>query len=135
MPTWVKVVLVIVIVAFVLMAAGIFVVGRRIRAELDALVQENVAAQDEGKKFGQGRDAEACTVESLARLERCSGVTCEAQNMLFLTNCLQTATTPPGYCEEIRTRTPLEECQRRGWRESSQRCATVLAALKFHCDK
>jgi len=68
MPTWAKVVLVVVVIGFAVMVVGLVYAGRWVRTQVKSLGETGKAAVEEGQQFGQGRDSEACVVESLARL-------------------------------------------------------------------
>lgn len=142
MPTWVKVVLIIVIVGFVMLVLGIVLAARWVRTKGERLSEEGKAMAAEGQKFGEAKDAEACLAESLNRMKNCSGFICEAKIKLFLDNCLQTATVPPELCSTIPKQTAildsarwqLEECERRGWK-NNQRCTRLVQQLQLHCER
>jgi hypothetical protein len=133
MPRWAKIVLVAFVAGFALLALGLVFAGRWIREQIDSITGGTVAAQNDGRKFGTGREAEACVAASLERIQGCGSVLCETQTLLFLTSCFETATMPPGYCDEIRKRTAQEECERRG-RKADERCIRVISIVHTHCE-
>jgi hypothetical protein len=140
MPTWVKVVLIVVVAGFILLAAGIFVAARWVKSQGAALQRQGKAVIAEARAFGQGKDAEACLAESFARLDRASGFIGEAKVKIFLQHCLQTATVSDQTCEGVPRPTDLldtaqwtlAECAKRG-RTNDQRCTRLIGALQVHC--
>lgn len=140
MPKWVKVVLIVVIVGFVLVVAGVVVAARWIKRQGTVLKQQGEAVIAEARTFGEGKDGEACIAESLNRLKTSSGFIEEAKVKVFLQHCLGAATVDPKLCEGVPKPTEimataqwtLDECTRRGW-ANNQRCARVIGALQMHC--
>lgn len=134
MPRWAKVVLIAVLTGFALMAAGLIFAGRWVRGRFDSFTHETAAAEEEGRRFGVGRENEACVAEAREQFKGCSFVMCEPKIMIFMGNCLETSTTPPGYCEKIAAASVYDECKRRGW-ESNERCVRIIGLLQAHCEK
>jgi hypothetical protein len=104
------------------------------------LLAEGQAAAAEGRAFAAGRSSAGCVGEALARLSRCSGLTCEIKHRLFLQGCLEAATPTPGECQGVPSgneifasaRWALAECQARG-HAGEQSCPRVLQAVQRHC--
>ena len=136
MPTWVKVVLAIVIVGFVLLVAGIIVAARWVKSQAPALD----VAMKEAEAFGKGKDGEACIAETLNRLRASDGIVAETKTKLFLQHCLASATVAPETCQGVPGLTEfmklgqwsVDECKRRGW-ANDQRCIRVIGAVPAHC--
>jgi hypothetical protein len=140
MPTWVKVVLVVVLVGFAAMAVGLVVAARWLRHRGQSLARETERISVEAEQFGKGKDGEACVTESLARLKNCDGFICEAKMKMFLVTCLNAANTTPETCKGVPNpnelvagvRWQLAECSRRGF-ENDQRCTRLVQGLQVHC--
>lgn len=140
MPTWVKVVLVVVIVGFLLLVAGVVIFARWMKSQRTRLQEQGKAAIEEAETFGKGKDGEACVAEALNRLKTADGFIGEAKTKIFLQHCLQTATVAPQTCEGVPAPTEilktaqwtLDECARRGL-ANNQRCARLIGALQVHC--
>lgn len=141
MPTWAKVVLVVVLVGFVAMSVGIVVAARWLRHRGESLAREGRNVMAEAKEFGKGKEPEACMAESLARLKSCDGFICEAKVKTFLVTCLQSAKPADEMCKDVpysgeivaTVRWQLGECEKRGW-TNDQRCTRLVQGLQAHCD-
>jgi hypothetical protein len=140
MPTWVKVVLVIVLVGFVLLAAGIVIAARWVKSQQAALQEQGKRVIAEAKAFGAGKDGEACVAEALQRVQAASGFIGEAKVKVFLQHCLSAANVAPRMCDGVpapaeimnAARWTLDECARRG-KPNDQRCTRLIGALQMHC--
>lgn len=140
MPTWVKVVLVVILVGFLLLVAGVVIFARWMKSQGARLQEQGKVAIAEAEAFGKGKDGEACVAEALNRLKTAEGFIGEAKTKVFLQHCLQAATVPPAMCEGVPAPTELmktaqwtlDECARRGF-PNNQRCARLIGALQVHC--
>lgn len=142
MPAWLKVTLILIAATIlVFVAAGI--VGYfwvTSHAGDWRAAAEKVKA--EGTSFGQGKGAEACIDEALARLQRCDGILCEVNAKVFLTSCVATSNVPQGFCATIPPRTEiiasaqwaLQECERRG-DPNDRACTQLIAGLQDYCER
>jgi hypothetical protein len=142
MPTWLKVILIILVIGIALVAGAVFVGVRWFRAHEGELRAQGKAVIAEGQDFGRGKDAEACVAESFARLKRCDGFICEAKTKIFLQHCVSTANIPPSFCDGVPKRSEilasarwaLDECARRGL-PNHQPCTRLVGALQEACEK
>ena len=140
MPTWVKVVLVIVLVGFVAIVAGAIVAARWVRSQGASLKEQGKIVAAEAEKFGRGQDPEVCVTESLNRLRSCPGFICEAKIKMFMAGCLQAANDRTELCTGVpppmeilqSARWQLVECERRGW-GNNQRCTRTMGGLQAVC--
>lgn len=140
MPTWAKVVLVVVLVGFAAMAVGLVVAARWLRHRGETLARDAEHVEVEAREFGKGKDGEACMTESLTRMKACGGFICEAKTKMFLVTCLNAANTTPEMCKGVPNpnelvagvRWQLAECSRRGF-ENDQRCTRLVQGLQVHC--
>lgn len=141
MPTWVKVVLVVVLVSFAALAVGIVFAARWLKEQGRAVAKNTENTVTEAQQFGKGKDAEACMTEALSRLKPCDGFICEAQTKLFLVNCLEAATVKPEECANVPATKELmqtvrwqrDECAKRGW-PGDQRCTRLVQGLQVYCE-
>jgi len=140
MPTWAKVVLIVVSVLF-LFVVVIGALGYRwAKTHAGELKDDAVKIKAEATEFARGKDANACVAETFARLDRCEGIICEVKSKLFLQACIAASAVPPDFCAPIPKRGEiiataqwtLAECGRRG-RPNDQRCTRVIGALQDYC--
>jgi hypothetical protein len=140
MPTWVKVVLIVVLVGFVVLAVVVVVAARWVKSQAGTLSKESEVVMAEAEAFGKGKDGEACVAEALTRLKTSSGFIGDAKVKMFLQHCLSAATVAPETCEGVpppmeimdSARWIREECERRGL-ANNQRCLGLISALQVHC--
>ncbi|HEX2062599.1 MAG TPA: hypothetical protein VHK90_17800 [Thermoanaerobaculia bacterium] len=142
MPTWLKVILVILAIGCVLVAVGVVVAARYIKQNAPQWREQGEVVRAEGIAFGRGKEANACVDEAMARLQRCDDLMmCEVRTKLFLSACLGAATRPEGFCSGVPKRDEIlasaqwavRECARRG-QANSQRCTRVIAAVQEVCE-
>lgn len=142
MPTWLKVILIILGIGIALAALAVFLGVRWFRAHEGELREQGRAVIAEGQAFGRGKDAEACVAESFARLKRCDGFICQAKTKVFLQHCVSAANIPPEFCAGVPKRSEilasatwaLEECARRGL-ANDRPCTRLVGALQEVCEK
>lgn len=143
MPRWVKVVLIVVLVGFVVLVAGVVIAARWVRAKGARLQEQGKVLVTEGENYGRGKEADACVTESLNRLRTCPGFICETKVKVFLTSCFGTANpatelckgTPPPTELMEGARWQMAECQRRGFSGTDQRCMRTLSTVQVHCSQ
>jgi hypothetical protein len=140
MPTWLKVVLIVVAVGFLALVAVAFLGYRWMKSHGGELKADAEKIKVEATAFGRGKDANACIDETFARMNQCSGIMCDVKSKLFLQNCLAVAEVPSGFCASVPKPTEIiataqwtiAECGRRG-RPNDQRCPRVITALQDAC--
>jgi len=140
MPKWVKVVLIIVVVGFLALVAGVIVAARWVRSQGTNLQEQGKKLAEDALAFGEGKEPEACIAEGLVRLSNCPGFICEAKINVFLAGCLRAANDATELCAGVPPQVEimatvnwqLEECKRRGW-ANNQRCTRMLGAVQTHC--
>ncbi len=141
MPTWLKVVLIVVAVIALLIAAGGFLAYRWVMVHAEELRVEGRQIKAEAAELGRGKEPAACVDEAFARLQRCGSLMCEVKTRVFLTNCVAAADVPPGFCAAIpphheimaTARWAVAECARRG-HAGDQRCTRMITALQDYCE-
>ena len=141
MPTWLKVILIIVAVLVLLIVGAGYVGYRWIRSHKGEFEAQAAQVRKDATAFAEGKDVDACVDETLARVARCDGIICEAKTKLFLSICLEKTGVPREVCAAIPKRTEfvatakwaLAECARRG-RPNDQRCTRMIPALQERCE-
>jgi hypothetical protein len=142
MPTWVKVVLIIVIVVGVLGIAAVvagLLVARRYGPEL---IQENKQAMDEGQEYGRRTDDVGCLNEAVARQARVTGFRDMLKNNFFTRSCLEVARPTPGFCEGVPRRLEFmkgvawqaQQCKRYGLGPETQ-CSQFFQQIQQFCEE
>jgi hypothetical protein len=142
MQTWVKVVLVIVLIVGVLGVAAVvagLLVARRYGPEL---IQENKQALDEGQEYGRRTDDVGCLNEAVARQARVAGFRDMLRNNFFTRSCLEVARPTPGFCEGVPTRLEFmksigwqaEQCKRYGLGPETQ-CSQFFQQIQQFCEE
>lgn len=141
MPKWVKVVLVVVLVGFVALVAGVIIAAQWVRNKGARMQEQGKVLVSEAQEFGRGKEAGGCVTESLRRLGTCPGFICETKVKVFLTSCLQSANESPELCDGVPppgdlmdgARWQMAECRRRGFAGTDQRCMRTVSTLQMHC--
>jgi hypothetical protein len=134
MPTWLKVVLIVMLVGVMI------VVG--LSAVLYFWAKKNMKDFDpqEGRVFGAGKTVQQCFDEGMSRLNKCDGFACQAKVRIFFENCAQVAAPSPALCEGAPPREEImktatwaaERCEKIG-KKGDSRCAALMAAVVPHC--
>ena len=140
MPTWLKVLLVILLAGAILLGIAVFVGIRWIKSQGSALQEQGKAAATEAREFGRGKTAALCMNEAFVRLRACDGFICEAKVNVFLQGCLETADVPPDFCkgvpprEEIMAsaRWTIAECTKADM-AGEQPCNRLMRAVQDYC--
>jgi hypothetical protein len=104
MPTWLKVVLIVVGVIVLGGAAAGFGVYLWWQQHGRAMLADSRAAIGEGTTFGVGKEPSACVDEAVVRVKG-AGVTEAVRVRLFLTSCLKAAKPVAGFCDDVPAKT------------------------------
>ena len=142
MPTWLKVVLIVGGLLFVLVvaaAAGLFFVARKYGP---ALVEAGKHSIEEGQEYGRRTDNEGCLNEAVARHGRAKGFGDAISTNLFLHSCLDASRPTPHFCDDVPTPTEfiksahwqLDECKRYGLSPESQ-CGQLFQQVQQFCER
>ena len=131
MPTWAKVLLIVLLVSFIGIIGGVFMTYRWVKSNAGRIG----GSIEEGKKFGKGKTVEQCVDASLARMkgdfaERLSTVA-------FNSACLQNATDSAEACAKI----PSGIIDRALWAKNKcsgqtdrQGCQQIYQTVWQYCD-
>jgi hypothetical protein len=142
MPTWLKVVLVIVGLLFVLAVASVLGLVYMAKKYGPGLMEAGKQSMDEGHKYGRSTDNEGCVNEAVARHKRISGLGDMISNGLFFRGCLDASRATPGFCDDVPTRLEfmksarwqLDECKRHGLSPESQ-CGQLFQQVQQFCEE
>ncbi len=141
MPTWLKVILVIVLAALIAIVIAAFFAAHWFRANRGRLLEEGAAVRREGVAYGQHRDARQCIDEALTRLRSSPDFTNELRARVFLSGCLSTASRSGDFCDSVPRQREIvaaaewtvNECRSRDAAEIS-RCSRVLQEVVKACE-
>lgn len=142
MPTWLKVVLVIVGLLFVLAVASVLGLVYMAKKYGPGLMEAGKHSMDEGHDYGRRTDNEGCVNEAVTRHKRISGLGDMISNGLFFRGCLDASRPTPGFCDDVPTRLEfmksarwqLDECKRHGLSPESQ-CGQLFQQVQQFCEE
>lgn len=142
MPTWLKVVLVVVGLLFVLAVASVLGLVYMAKRYGPGLMEAGKHSIDEGREYGRRTDNEGCVNEAVARHKRVSGIGDMISNGIFFRGCLDASRPTPGFCDDVPSRLEfmkaarwqLDECKRYGLTPESQ-CGQLFQQVQQFCDE
>jgi hypothetical protein len=140
MKSWVKALLVALVVLTVTGVLGVVGVKYWMDANRERLKEMSAHAAKEGKAFGQQTDAEGCLREGMVRLNGKGGFLGQVANKIFLKSCLAVAKRPPEFCGAVPKSDQVvkaatwcyDECRRRKHADS-QFCPGVMQTVLEAC--
>ena len=101
MPTWLKVVLAIVLVCVLGLAAlvgGIYYVGKKYGPQFVAGVEQG---KTEGRDFGKQTDNQGCVDEGVARNRKATGISDLMKSSVFVRSCLEASRPTANFCDDV----------------------------------
>jgi hypothetical protein len=140
MPRWLTILLIVGASGALLLGMAIGGFAWWLNANRAEFREKGAVAEAEGKQYGLGKSSHECIDESLARLERASGIMQQALLGLFLKNCLLSAPRDPALCvgvpatsEMLRSATwRVDVCAAHG-KPDDQACARLLGMIQEVC--
>lgn len=140
MPKWLKVVLALMGVSFLLCVGISAAAYFWIDANKDRLKDVGTRAHNEAEAFAANHDSNECVNEALGRLTQRSGIVDEAEHKIFLRACLEKAERPAGFCDGIPARNQfiataewsVKKCSSLGY-AGSQPCGRLMGAVQEVC--
>ena len=142
MPTWAKVILIILVLG-VLAVAGMvgagFYLWKQHGPELMAGVEHGM---QEGKEFGETTDNQGCVDEGTKRHRKAAGFGEYIKSGVFLQSCLQASRETPGFCDGVPG--PLEFMKTAQWRREqcekyglteAQQCGQLFQQVQQYCER
>jgi hypothetical protein len=142
MPTWLKVVLVIVGLLLVLAVASVLGLVYMAKKYGPGLMEAANHSMDEGREYGRRTDNKGCVDEAVARHKRVGGLGDMIGNGIFFRGCLDASRATPGFCDDVPTRLEfmksarwqLDECKRYGLTPESQ-CGQLFQQVQQFCEE
>ncbi len=139
MPTWLKVVLGILIAGVVLCGGGVAAVTFWVKANEGKLKETGTRAKADAEAFAKTSDQSGCVREALGRLKVKSGLLDEVEHRVFLTECLKVAPQTPGFCEGVPKMDQIMAAA--GWARDQcasyegpkESCGRTLQEVMKHC--
>lgn len=142
MPTWLKVVLVLLLAGAVciagLIGVGVYV-WKRHGPQFVASVGEG---EREGRDFGEQTDNQGCVDESARRYREAKAITELFKHAIFVSSCLRASRETPGFCDAVpgtfefakTIRWRREQCERYGLTEQQQ-CNQLFQQVQQFCEQ
>lgn len=142
MPTWLKVVLIVGGLLFVLLivaVVGVVYVAKKYGPQIVEAGQKTYA---EGVEYGRLTDNEGCVNEAAARHVHVNGFTAFVRNGVFMEACLEASRPTPGFCDTVPGEMEFlkgaswqqQQCKRYGLKPESQ-CGQLFQGVQRFCDK
>ncbi|MFL6227925.1 MAG: hypothetical protein ACJ741_04000 [Pyrinomonadaceae bacterium] len=142
MPTWLKVVLAVVLVGVLavaaLVGAGVYL-WKQHGPEFVAGVKQG---EREGRDFGTQTDNKGCVDEGVARNRKAEGITELMKSSVFVRSCLDASRPTPNFCDDVPgvfeiTKTiewRKNQCQQRGL-AGAPGCDQIFQQVQQYCVK
>src|SRR5947209_19816783 len=142
MPTWLKVLLIVVGLLVVLIVAAVVAGVYFGKKYLPQLVETVKQTGGEGQEYGRRTDNEGCVNEAAARHSRAEGFGDMIKNTIFLRTCLDASRPTPGFCDDVPRRFEfmksaqwqLRQCKRYGLRPEQQ-CQQIFQQVQQFCEQ
>jgi hypothetical protein len=141
MPTWLKVILVL-LLAGVVCIAGLIGAGVYLwKKHGPQFVQSVTEGEKEGRDFGAKTENQACVDEGVKRYRDATGMTELMRDSIFVRSCLEASRETPGFCDAVPgpfefTKTiqwRKEQCERYGMTEQQQ-CGQLFQTVQQYCE-
>ena len=97
MPTWAKVLLIVVGATILLAVVTGVIVFNFMKQQVELMEHAGV----EGRAYGLVADIDECAEQGVQRSAQCEGVTCAVQLHSYMWACLENATYDDYYCESV----------------------------------
>ena len=129
MPTWLKVLLIILLIGILLVVGVIAAAGIWFYRNKDALVAKTKAIAEDARNFGEKTDNQGCVDETISRYKADPGFTSAMSNIIFMRICLDKSRDTPGFCDDVpKQREFMKTAQ---WRKDQ--CLRVGLERDTHC--
>lgn len=141
MPTWLKVLLIILLIGILLVVGVIAAAGIWFYRNKDAIQSKLDNVTTEARDFGKTTDNQGCVNETVSRYKADPGLTSAFSYAIFMRICLDNSRATPGFCESVPKqrefmKTPQwrkEQCQRAGLERDSY-CESLFTPIQQFCD-
>jgi hypothetical protein len=141
MPRWLKILLIVAIVAVLGIAAVVGAGAYWWMKNKDSLLARAKEVMAEGKDFGRQTDNQGCVDEALSRYKKEPGFGSAMSNNFFLRSCLEASRPTPGFCDSIPPPTEfmktaewqLDQCRRVNLSEDKY-CRQLFQPVQQFCE-
>jgi hypothetical protein len=142
MPGWLKALLIVFVVIFVLAIGVVALAGYIIYRNKDAVIAKTKQIATEAKEFGEKTDNGGCVDESISRYKAEPGFTAAISSSIFMRICLDNSRPTPGFCEQVPKQ--MEFMKTAQWRrDQCQRfdlsgdgnCPNLFAPIQQYCEE
>lgn len=142
MPTWLKVILI--ILGIFLLLGVVAIIGGVVwwNKSGKGMFEGAVQAVQDGQKYGRSTDNKGCVSEGVKRFKTDTSLTGTISAKGFVSGCLQTSDSNPTFCDGVPgqfefsdvARWETDQCRQNGL-GGEQNCPQVFAAVVEHCNK
>ena len=142
MPGWLKALLIVLVVIFVLVVGVVAIAGFLIYRNKDAIVAKTKQIATEAKEFGENTDNRGCVDESIARYKAEPGFTKAISTSIFMRICLDNSKATPGFCDDVPKQMEFmktaqwrrDQCQRFDLSRDSN-CQNLFSPIQQFCEE
>jgi hypothetical protein len=142
MPGWLKALLIVIVVIFVLAIGVVAIAGFLIYRNKDAITARAKEIATEAKNFGEQTDNRGCVDESISRYKAEPGFTKAISTSIFMRICLDNSRPTPGFCDDVPKQ--MEFMKTAQWRKDQCRrvdlsrdsnCPNLFAPIQQFCEE
>ena len=142
MPGWLKALLIVIVVVFVLAVGVVAIAGFLIYRNKDAIVARTKEIASEAKEFGEKTDNQGCVDEAISRYKAEPGIGKAISTSIFVRLCLDSSKPTPGFCDNIPKQSQfiksaqwkLEQCRRADLSRDSN-CQNLFTPVQQFCEE
>jgi hypothetical protein len=142
MPGWLKALLIVLVVIFVLAIGVVAIAGFLIYRNKDAIVANMKEIATEAKDFGEKTDNQGCVDEAISRYKVEPGLKKTISTSIFMRICLDNSRATPGFCDDVPKQTEfikaaqwkMEQCRRVDLSRDSN-CQNLFSPIQQFCEE
>jgi hypothetical protein len=142
MPGWLKALLIVIVVIFVLAIGVVAVAGFLIYRNKDAIAANIKQIGTEAQDFGKKTDNQGCVDEGISRYKAEPGFRKAISSGIFMRICLDHSKPTPGFCENVPKQMEFmktaqwrkDQCQRVDLSRDSN-CQNLFAPIQQFCEE
>jgi len=142
MPTWLKVLLIILLIGILLVVGVIAAAGFWFYRNKDALVAKTKAIAEDARSFGENSDNQGCVNETISRYKADPGFTSAISNSIFMRICLDKSRDTAGFCDDVpkprefmkSAQWKKDQCQRADL-ERDTHCQNLFTPIQQFCEE
>ena len=142
MPGWLKALLIVIVVIFVLAIGVVAIAGFLIYRNKDAIVANMKEIATEAKDFGEKTDNQGCVDEAISRYKAEPGFRKTISTGIFMRICLDNSKPTPGFCDQVPKQMEFmktaqwrrDQCQRYDLSRDSN-CPNLFGSIQQFCEE